>query len=211
MPSRATQSPIRNSTIESFREHVAKARDPIAAGVAVAAIAAGLGMSLLALTLKVTSRRKKSSGDQARIRALLDAANKESAKLVRCADQDIAAYQKYRDSLRRKRSSDATLRRVIESPLEAAGSAARGVALCVEAVSLVPLSVASDLGAAAALMAGAMTAILLTVDVNLRELPAASDLRRSAGRTRRALESRSARQVERVLERVARRINGQHR
>jgi formiminotetrahydrofolate cyclodeaminase len=211
MPSRARQSSIRHSTIESFREHIAKARDPIAGGVAVAAVAAGLGMSLLALTLKVTSRRKKSSGDQTRITALLDAANKESAKLVRCADQDIAAYQKYRDSLRRKPGSDGALRRIIETPLKAAGSAVRGVDLCAEAVSLVPLSVASDLGAAAALMAGATTAILLTLDVNLKELPAASELRRSAGRIRRALESRCARQVERVLEKVTRRIKGQDR
>jgi formiminotetrahydrofolate cyclodeaminase len=46
----------------------------------------------------------------------------------------------------------------------------------------VPLSVASDLGAAETLLAGAVRAILLTVDVNLLKLPAKSELRRGASR-----------------------------
>jgi formiminotetrahydrofolate cyclodeaminase len=197
------QSPIRNSTLESLREHVAGAKEPIAGGVAVAAVSAGLGMGLLALTLKVTSRRKDFTGDRALLTKLLDAANEESARLAGYADQDIAVYQQYRDSLKHKRGIDTALRRIIETPLEAAGSAARGLDLCAEAVSLVPLSVVSDLGAAAALLAGTVRAILLTVDVNLRQLPLASDLRRNARNTRRKLESGASRQVEQVLKKVS--------
>jgi formiminotetrahydrofolate cyclodeaminase len=66
--------------------------------------------------------------------------------------------------------------------LDAAGSAAYGLDLCAKALSLVPLSVASDLGAAKTLLAGAVRAILLTVDVNLLQLPAKSELRRRATR-----------------------------
>jgi len=187
------KSTVSHSTIESLRGHIADAKDPIVAGVAVSAVSAGLGMALLALTLKVASRRKDFAGDRARLRALLNAANKESARLVRYADEDIAAYQKYRDSLKRKRGIDAALSRIIETPLEAAGSAARGLDLCAEAVSLVPLSVASDLGAAETLLAGAVRAILLTVDVNLLQLPAKSELRRGA-----------TRQVKRILRKVKR-------
>jgi methenyltetrahydrofolate cyclohydrolase len=200
------QSPIRNSALDAIREHIAGAKDPIAAGVAVAAVAGGLGMALLALTLEVTCRRKDFAGDRARLAALLNAAKKGSARLVRYADQDIAAYQKYRDSLKHKRGIDAALRKIIETPLEAAGSAARGLDLCTETVSLVPLSVVSDLGAAAALLGGTVKAILLTVDVNLRQLPAGSEHRRSALKTRRALENSASRQVERVLGKVARLI-----
>lgn len=185
------KSTVSHSTIESLRGHIADAKDPIVAGVAVSAVSAGLGMALLALTLKVASRRKDFAGDRARLRALLNAANKESARLVRYADEDIAAYQKYRNSLKRKRGIDAALSRIIETPLEAAGSAARGLDLCAEAVSLVPLSVASDLGAAETLLAGAVRAILLTVDVNLLQLPAKSELRRGA-----------TRQVKRILRKV---------
>jgi len=187
------KSTVSHSTIESLRGHIADAKDPIVAGVAVSAVSAGLGMALLALTLKVASRRKDFAGDRARLRALLNAANKESARLVRYADEDIAAYQKYRNSLKRKRGIDAALSRIIETPLEAAGSAARGLDLCAEAVSLVPLSVASDLGAAETLLAGAVRAILLTVDVNLLQLPAKSELRRGA-----------TRQVKRILRKVKR-------
>jgi formiminotetrahydrofolate cyclodeaminase len=187
---------VSNSTVESLRGHIAGAKDPIVAGVAVSAVSAGLGMALLALTLKVASRRKDFAGDRTRLTRLLDAVNKESVKLVRYADQDIAAYQNYRDSLKRKRGIAAALRRIIQTPLEAASSAARGLDLCAEAVSLVPLSVASDLGAAEALLAGAVRAILLTVDVNLLKLPAKSELRRGVSR-----------QIEKLLRKVARLIN----
>jgi formiminotetrahydrofolate cyclodeaminase len=187
------KSTVSNSTVESLRGHIAGAKDPIMAGVAVSAVSAGLGMALLALTLKVASRRKDFAGDRTRLTRLLDAVNQESVRLVRYADQDIAAYQNYRDSLKRKRGIEAALRRIIETPLEAASSAVRGLDLCAEAVSLVPLSVASDLGAAETLLAGAARAILLTVDVNLLQLPAKSELRRGASR-----------QVEKILGKVAR-------
>src|SRR5579862_1989708 len=97
-----SQKPIRASTVRSFRQHIAGAQNPIAGGVAVAAVCAGLGMALLALTLKVASRRKNFSGNRTRLAKLLDAANKESARLLRYADEDISAYQQYRNCLRRK-------------------------------------------------------------------------------------------------------------
>jgi formiminotetrahydrofolate cyclodeaminase len=194
-PNKDMKSTVSDSTIESLRGHIAGAKDPIVAGVAVSAVSAGLGMALLALTLKVASRRKDFAGDRARLTRLLNAVNKESVRLVRCADQDIAAYQNYRDSLKRKRGIEAALRRIIETPLEAAASAVRGLDLCARAVSVVPLSVASDLGAAEALLAGAVRGILLTVDVNLLQLPAKSELRRGASR-----------QVEKILGKLARLI-----
>ena len=184
--------PIRKLTVEALREHIAGAKDPIVAGVAVSAVSAGLGMALLALTLKVASRRKDFAGDRDRLKRLLDAVNKESVRLVRYADQDITAYQKYRDSLKHKRGVDAALRRIVETPLEAAGSAARGLDLCADAISLVPVSVVSDVRAAAVLIAGSVNAILLTVDVNLQELSSSSALRREASR-----------QVQRIRKKVA--------
>jgi|HubBroStandDraft_2_1064218.scaffolds.fasta_scaffold374438_2 formiminotetrahydrofolate cyclodeaminase len=196
------QSPISESTLDSFRAHVAGAKDPIAGGVAVAAVSGSLGMALLALTLKVASRRKDFSGDRARLAKLLQAANKESARLVRYADRDIAAYQKYRDCLKRKRGVETALTSIIESPLIAAASAAKGVDICEEALHLAPLSVVSDLGAAATVLAGSVRAILLTVDVNLRQLPLAAGLRRKGGKTRRVLERGSVKQLERILKQV---------
>jgi formiminotetrahydrofolate cyclodeaminase len=198
------ESPIGSATIDAFREHIARAKNPIAGGVAVASVSAGLGMALLALTLKVASQRKDFAGDRARLAKLLAAAKKESVCLVRCADQDISAYQQFRDSLKLKRRAGIALRRIIESPLQAAGSAARGLDLCQEAVSLVPLSVVSDLGAAATLLAGSVKSILLTVDVNLRQLPRSSQLRHNVVKTRRQLEKSAARRLERVLQHLDR-------
>ena len=190
-----------NSTIDAFREHIGGAKHPIAGGVAVAAVSASFGMSLVALTLEITSRRKNFSGDRTRLKALLGAARKESASLMRCADQDVTAYQKYRDSLRHKRGGDRALRRIIESPMKAAASAVQGLDAAAEAVLFVPQSVRSDLSAAATLVAGAVSAILLNVDVNLRQLPAANQLRRKGVKARRELEKRSSRQLDRVLSR----------
>lgn len=184
--------PIRKLTVEALREHIAGAKDPIVAGVAVSAVSAGLSLALLALTLKVASRRKDFAGNRTRLTRLFNAANKESARLLRYGDQDIAAYRKYRDSLKHKRGVDAALRRIIETPLEAAVWAARGLDLCADAISLVPVSVVSDVRAAAELLAGSVNAILLTVDVNLQELSSSSALRREASR-----------QVQRIRRKVA--------
>jgi formiminotetrahydrofolate cyclodeaminase len=184
------ESPIAGSTIRSFRDHIAMARDPIAGGVAVAAVSGGLGLALLTMTLQVASRRKSLAGSRARIKTLLAAANKESRRLLKYADRDTAAYRKYSQSLKRKRRIDAALRGIIETPLEAAGAAVCGLDLCAEAIGLVPRPVASDVRAAEALLAGAARAILLTVDVNLGELPATSKLRRELGKKRRELEGR---------------------
>jgi hypothetical protein len=62
-------------------------------------------MALLALTLKVASRRKNFSGNRTRLAKLLDAANKESARLLRYADEDISAYQQYRQRPVRQREA----------------------------------------------------------------------------------------------------------
>ena len=190
---------VGNSTIDAFRNHVARANDPIAAGVAAASVTASLAMSLLALTLEVTSRRKDFSGDRARLTGLLRAARRESTRLMRCADRDIAAYQNYRKSRKQKRGMRAAVRRIITTPLEAAAAATDGLELCVEASSLVPLSVRSDLGAAATLLEGGVRAILLTVEVNLSQLPASSELRREGTKRRRELERRASRLLSLVL------------
>ena len=47
------ESRIATATIESFREHIADAKDPIAGGVAVASVSASFGMALLALALYI--------------------------------------------------------------------------------------------------------------------------------------------------------------
>jgi formiminotetrahydrofolate cyclodeaminase len=80
------------------------------------------------------------------------------------------------------------------------------VDICADAVTLVPWSVVSDLGAAATMLAGCVRAILLTVDVNISQLPAASKLRRNARKSRRDLQRGAMRRLEQVLKQARDRL-----
>jgi formiminotetrahydrofolate cyclodeaminase len=143
---------IWSESLASFSDRVAATR-PAPAGVAAAAVAAELGISLLIKTLAITGGQ----GD------LLDAARRESAHLRGAADEDIGAVLEY------MRARDAAaLRQAIEAPLRAARAAVAGLELCAKASSVVKLALAADLGAAQALLAGALRAILICIHANLR-------------------------------------------
>jgi formiminotetrahydrofolate cyclodeaminase len=140
-----------SESLARFSDSVAATR-PAPAGVAAAAIAAELGISLLIKTLAIT-------GGQAE---LLNAARRESAHLRGAADDDIGAVMAYMSA----RDADA-LRQAIEAPLRAARAAVTGLELCAKASDSVKSSLAADLGAAQALLAGALRAILICIDANL--------------------------------------------
>lgn len=178
--------------LESFRRHIAGAGDPIAGGVAVSAVSAALAFSLLAMTLEVSSRRKDFSGDRKLLAALLREAGSQADRLAQRAEDDTAAYQHYREALKQKRSMGEALRKIIETPLDAAEAAARGLDLCAQALPLEARSVLPDLGAAVALLAAAVKAIVLSVDVNLRGIAADSEFGQEARQTCRELEARAA-------------------
>jgi formiminotetrahydrofolate cyclodeaminase len=159
-----------------FCDQVAS-RSPAPAGVAAAAVAADLGLSLLIKTLVITGKRSD----------ILEAARAESARLRQAVDDDITAVREL------MRSGDAVaMSRAIEVPMRAARSAAAGLDLCVEAAGEIRGLLAADLAAAAALLCGAVRAILVCVDANLRaqgsEVPA----------ERKVLEDRATQQAEAI-------------
>jgi len=131
-------------------------QSPAPAGVASAAMTADLGLSLLIKTLAITGKRPD----------LMDAARRESARLREAAAEDIAAVHE----LMRSHDAEAMLR-AIEIPMRAARAAAIGIDLSVEAASEVSGLLAADTGAAAALLCGALRAILICVEANLRAQP----------------------------------------
>jgi formiminotetrahydrofolate cyclodeaminase len=151
------------ATLEEFRERLAST-DPAPAGVTAAAVSATLALGLLIKVLEITRNRKSFSGDPQKIAELLRAAANESARLAQYADDDITAYKEYLAS----RRSAAALRRAIEVPLGAARAAASGLELCAQAVSLIPAPLAPDLDAATTLLAGAVRAMLFSIDANLQ-------------------------------------------
>ena len=171
---------IWSDSLASFSDSVGATR-PAPAGVAAAAVAAELGIRLLIKTLAITS------GAHAE---LLNAARRESAHLRGAADDDIGAVMAYMSA----RDADA-LRQAIEAPLRAARAAVTGLELCGKASGAVKASLKADLGAAQALLSGALRAILICIDANLsgreEEHPDAVAERRAIEDRARAARSHS--------------------
>ena len=171
------EASIWSASLAGFRERVA-GTDPVPAGVAVSAVTASLALALLAKVLAIAGGRKAFAGDRQRIEALIDAARRESAGLTRLADEDIRVFNSYMDCIRspktpeREQAMTAAMREAIRVPMDAARSAVRGLDLCREASTMgVTGLTAADLGAAAALLSGAVDAMLLSVESNLRQIP----------------------------------------
>jgi formiminotetrahydrofolate cyclodeaminase len=153
---------IWTTTLAEFREK-ACGTDPVPASVAISAVTSSLALALLAKVIAIAGKKEDLS-------ALLDAAHAESACLARLADEDIEAFNEYMECKRQGRDLAAAVRKAIEVPMEAAQSAVRGLELCVEAAGVVQGLTAADIGGAAALLSGAVRAMLLSVDFNVRAM-----------------------------------------
>ena len=159
---------IWKSTLDEFRDQLAS-RDPVPAGVSVAAVSASLALSLLIKVVEITRRRRDFQGDPAKIEELLASARAESKKLLQYADEDVAVFAEYMAS-RRTPNEAAALRKAIEVPLQAARAAASGLKLCADSAAITPTSIAPDLGTAALLLKASVRAILLSVESNALRL-----------------------------------------
>jgi formiminotetrahydrofolate cyclodeaminase len=163
---------IWSDSLVSFSDSVGATR-PAPAGVAAAAVAAELGMSLLIKTLAITGGNNE----------LLEAARREASHLRGAADDDIGAVMAYMQS-----RDAAALRQAIEAPLRAARATVAGLELCAKASGAVKPALAADLGAAQALLAGALRAILICIDANLQ---GRENEHRDAVAERHAIEGRA--------------------
>lgn len=168
------------STLEEFREQVA-GRRPVPASGSVSAVSASLALHLLIKVLEITAHKKGFAADPGRLGTLLEAAKAESARLERYADEDVAAFNAYLESVKLPQSNDvergrrqqamaSALQQVIQGPFRAAGSAAAGMGLCAGALTLVPKSLIADLGSAVALLAGAARGLIVSAKFNIRQL-----------------------------------------
>lgn len=163
---------IWSESLASFSDSVAATR-PAPAGVAAAVVAAELGLSLLIKALSITGGHSE----------LADAARRERAHLRGAADEDIGAVMAYM----RARDADA-LRQAIEAPMRAARAAVTGLELCAKASGKVKAALTADLGAAQALLAGSLRAILICIDANLH---GREEQHRDAVAERKAIEERA--------------------
>jgi formiminotetrahydrofolate cyclodeaminase len=171
---RLVNASLWSGTVASLREK-ASGTEPVPASVAISAVTASLALALLAKVLAIAGKSKRfiypaHPGDRQRIGALLEAAREESTRLAHFADEDIAAFNQYMDCKRQGRELTAAIHKAIEVPMDATRSAVRGLGLCAEAAGMIQGLTAADIGAAGALLFGAVQAMLLSVDFNIREM-----------------------------------------
>jgi formiminotetrahydrofolate cyclodeaminase len=191
------ESSVWTGTLAGFREKAASA-DPVPAGVAISAVTASIAIGLLAKVLSIARKKKALSGDVQRLDMLLDAARSESTLLTHLADDDIRAFNQYMDAVRNGLDVNTAIHKAIEVPMNAARSAVRGLELCAEAAGFVRGMTEADLGAAVALLSGAVRAILLSVDSNVRELRSDEQFSDTITGERRQLESNALRHADAV-------------
>jgi formiminotetrahydrofolate cyclodeaminase len=187
-------------TIDAFRARVG-GTGPVPAGVSISAVSASLALALVGKVLDITGRRKTFAGDRALLNALIEQARAESSTLTRLADEDVEAFDLY---LEATRSGDPEVTAkaaslTIKVPMEGARAAIRGLDLCLEAVELVSGLTAADLGIAAKLLDGAVRAMLLSVDFNVKQMNIAEDLLAE----RRDLEARSIQHAATIAARIS--------
>jgi formiminotetrahydrofolate cyclodeaminase len=198
---------LSKSTVEQLRRKVAAGPTP--AGVAVSAISASLALSLLAMSLEITARKKPPHG-RAELGRMRQAAKRASLRMLADAERDVAAFEAYLESRRRRprvagkasrrrRATNVALARAIEMPLKIGREATAGLELCAQAARLVDPAVAADLGAAAAILAAAARAAARSAESNLRYLPPKNPLRARVIAERRLVERRAVAMLERIL------------
>jgi methenyltetrahydrofolate cyclohydrolase len=173
--------------------------DSLTGAVAAASLSAALALRVLRSVLEIASRKPQERSAESRLADLMRAADSESERLVQLAAEDSAAYAAYMQA-RKERSPQvqAALRRAIEAPLRAARSAAAGVNLCAAAAAFTRGPIEADVRGAAALLEGAVRAILTSVDQNLRAVE--DEVFAGEVRTERhKLEERARAQAEKLL------------
>ena len=182
----------------------------------MAMVSASLGLGLVVMALEIT-RHKQEPGPAADETArLLMTARERLAALGRHADEDVAVFNAYMSALRmpkktdeekaaRKSEMQAALEQATRAPLAAARTSVAALEIADEAAGLAGTHVVSDVGAGVALLSGAVTAVLLNVDINLPSLADAA-LKESFAQERAQLAHRAVALAGTVLEKVASRI-----
>lgn len=169
-------------TLAEFRDRAAS-DSPTPGGGSVSAVAASLGLSLVIMALRITGRRK---GRAEVMAPLIVAGERLLQELAVHAEADIAVFGDYMTAHRlprgteaekkvRQRALDAALAAATEVPLNAAGTIVESLALARRAAENAAPDIMSDAAAGGALLHGALAAVLSSVDVNLRLLPATPD------------------------------------
>ena len=201
-------------SLTAFRDATASA-EPTPGGGSVAMVSASLGLGLIIMALEI-SARKPAPGTEADLADLLARGRKLLDTLSGHADEDVAVFRALMSSYKLPKQTDeekAARTRAVQdataaatrAPLTAAGDAVAALELAERAAVLAKGNVVSDVGAGAALLGGAVAAVLLNVDINLPGLSDAT-LKEEFGRQRTTLADRASALAATVMAKVAGRI-----
>jgi formiminotetrahydrofolate cyclodeaminase len=167
MPDSIWPDSIWEDSLASFGSRLAEPQ-PMPAGVAAASVTASLGLALFLKVVAIASKRQPIPG-------LATVAKRHLLDLESVIARDTAAFERYRQAGPNEKKLAAA--EAVTIPLRAAHATAGGLELCSEALQQVDGWIAADLRAAAALLHGALKALLACVNANLARLPLEDDAR----------------------------------
>ncbi len=179
MPNPRISDSLWSWTLAELRDRTA-AGSPTPGGGAVAAVCATLGVGLIVLGLEVTLRGAE-PGKVDLLSSLLRSGRELLDRQSAYADRDLAVFDEYmrartlpqgseaEKSARRERLQRA-LASATEVPLAAGHDIAAAIELSRQVVEICKPHVFGDVAAGADLLAGSLTAVLRSVDANLRGL-----------------------------------------
>ncbi len=201
-------------TLSAFRDATASA-EPTPGGGSVAMVSASLGLGLVIMALEITAK-KPEPGSETKLAELLTEARELLAQLAQFADEDVAVFQAYMAALKlpkttdeekskRKHAMGVALIHATTSPLKAGWACSRGLDIAERAADVSSVRVISDVGAGASLLQGAVSAVLLNVDINLPGIGQA-DAATGWAMERAGLEDTARERAGRVMAKVRGRI-----
>ena len=208
-------SDFSDRTIRGFLQDLASSA-PTPGGGTAAAVAGAMGASLAEMVTALTLAREKYAAAHEAMRPIASAAAAAREELLRLAREDAEAYDavvaarrlpketESEKSAREERVS-AAVRRAAEVPLRTARAAAGLLELMPELAEKGNPNAASDSGAAALLLQGAVQAALLNVAINLSGI-SDRDLAQEMRREGEALQIDSERLRDRILQIVRRNL-----
>lgn len=188
--------------LAEFRDRTASDA-PTPGGGAAAMVTGAMGVALVLMALRVSAKRPESTSA---LTPLIASGERLLDQLSDYADADIAVFDAYMAALKLPRDSDADkqARRealaqariaATEVPLNAAQATLEALDLAHQAVHAAHEGIVSDVAAGAAVLHGALTAVLCSVDINLKgmqDATAAADYARSRDHLQRVAAERQA-------------------
>ena len=163
--------------LERFLEELAS-QSPTPGGGTAAAVAGGIGASLVEMVAALTLSKEKFAAVHETVRPIAEGARAAHSEFLRLANEDAQAYdvvvaarrlpkETAEEKETRNKAIDAANRRATEIPMQTAQVAVRLLSALPELVEKGNPAAASDAGSAVLLLEAATVAALLNVGINL--------------------------------------------